>query len=125
MTKEGQAGASYNIQGYPTIKVFGLNKGSPVDYSGGRDATAIINFALEQAKLAALSRAGGNAGGSRSNSGNQNTGSGSGSGSGSTGGSSGDVVTLTNSNFNSQVYGAKNVWLVEFYTSWCGHCKVE
>ena len=33
------------------------------------------------------------------------------------------MVTLTTGNFNTQVYGSKSVWMVEFYAPWCGHCK--
>jgi len=47
MTTEQEAGAAYNIQGYPTLKFFGENKNSPSDYNGGRTANDIINFALE------------------------------------------------------------------------------
>jgi len=33
-----------------------------------------------------------------------------------------DVISLTASAFNRTVYGTSNAWLVEFYSSWCGHC---
>ena len=117
MTTEQGAGAPYNIQGFPTIKLFGLNKQSPVDYNGGRDAKAIINFALEQAKSAVNSRInGGASSGSKSSSS---------SSSGSAGSSAGsdEVVVLTQSNFASQVYNSQVVWIVEYYAPWCGHCK--
>lgn len=32
------------------------------------------------------------------------------------------VFVLDNNNFNFEVYGDENVWIVEFYSSWCGHC---
>ena len=37
--------------------------------------------------------------------------------------SSNDVVELTDSNFDSLVLGSDDMWLVEFFAPWCGHCK--
>ena len=37
----------YGIQGFPTIKVFGVGN-SPIDYQGPRDAKSIAEFALKQ-----------------------------------------------------------------------------
>jgi len=41
------------------------------------------------------------------------------------GGNSGDkdVVVLDQTNFDAIVYGSKDIWMVEFYAPWCGHCK--
>ena len=37
---------------------------------------------------------------------------------------SGDnVAELTSSNFKSSVVDSDEIWLVEFYAPWCGHCK--
>jgi len=33
------------------------------------------------------------------------------------------VVELTDSNFEEMVYGSDDMWLVEFFAPWCGHCK--
>lgn len=46
-------------------------------------------------------------------------------GGGSSGGSANDkdVVTLTDSNFEKLVLNSEDMWLVEFYAPWCGHCK--
>lgn len=115
MDSDREAGASYGIQGFPTLKLFGANKNTPIDYNGGRDANALIRWAMDQAQQAAMSRLNGGSssqqGGSQSNQG------------GSANSGPSDVVTLTASNFNSQVYGSKHVWLVELYAPWCGHCK--
>lgn len=35
----------------------------------------------------------------------------------------GDVVELTQGNFNQLVLQSNDLWLVEFYAPWCGHCK--
>ena len=34
-----------------------------------------------------------------------------------------DVVELTQSNFASKVTKSDELWIVEFYAPWCGHCK--
>lgn len=33
-----------------------------------------------------------------------------------------DVIVLNKNNFAERVYGKSNVWVIEFYNSWCGHC---
>jgi len=33
------------------------------------------------------------------------------------------VIELNSSNFEDLVFGSKDIWLVEFYAPWCGHCK--
>lgn len=115
MDSDREAGASYGISGFPTLKLFGANKNSPIDYNGGRDANALIKWAMDQAQQAVMSRL--NGGSSSQQSGSQSNQGGSANSGPS------DVVTLTTGNFNSQVYGSKHVWLVEFYAPWCGHCK--
>ena len=37
----------HEIEGYPTIKIFGLNKKKPADYQGENSATAIIDAAMQ------------------------------------------------------------------------------
>lgn len=110
MDADGSVGAPYNIRGFPTIKIFGAKKQSPSDYNGGRTASAIVDEAINQLRQLAKERLGG-----------KSSGSGSSGGSGS--GGKKDVVELTDSNFEDLVLNSDDIWLVEFFAPWCGHCK--
>ena len=33
------------------------------------------------------------------------------------------VHVLTDSNFNSEVVKSEDIWIVEFFAPWCGHCQ--
>ena len=33
------------------------------------------------------------------------------------------MVVLTDASFESTVFGSRDIWFVEFYAPWCGHCK--
>ena len=35
----------------------------------------------------------------------------------------GDVYVLEESNFDKLVLQSKDIWMLEFYAPWCGHCK--
>ena len=35
------------------------------------------------------------------------------------------VVSLTEKNFKKEVMDSDEIWLVEFYAPWCGHCQVR
>jgi len=37
--------------------------------------------------------------------------------------SSDDVIELTPENFNRDMIGSSDLWLIEFYAPWCGHCQ--
>lgn len=37
--------------------------------------------------------------------------------------SSSDVVDLTETNFDKLVTQSDNIWIVEFFAPWCGHCQ--
>lgn len=34
-----------------------------------------------------------------------------------------DVIELTDDTFDDSVLDSPDVWMVEFYAPWCGHCK--
>jgi len=103
--EHGSLGSQYGVRGFPTIKVFGADKNKPTDFNGGRNAKGIIDAGLKAAKDMVNARMGGKSGGSG-------------------GGSSGSaVVELTDSNFDQTVLKSDDMWLVEFFAPWCGHCK--
>ena len=62
-TEHRSTGSSYNIQGFPTIKIFGSNKNSPSDYQGARSAQAIVDNALSQLRNLVNDRLKGGSGG--------------------------------------------------------------
>ncbi|GFO12564.1 protein disulfide-isomerase a6 [Plakobranchus ocellatus] len=104
-------GGQYGVQGFPTIKVFGADKFKPTDYQGPRQAQGIVESALSAASTMVKSRLSGGKS------------SGGGKRSGGSGGNKEDVIELTDANFESEVLNSEDMWLVEFYAPWCGHCK--
>ncbi|KMZ61116.1 Protein disulfide isomerase-like 2-3 [Zostera marina] len=95
----------YGIKGFPTIKVFYPGK-PPVDYQGAREAKPIAEFALKQIKSLLKERLEGKT----------------------TGGSSkksepSSSVELNSKNFDDLVIKSNDLWVVEFFAPWCGHCK--
>ncbi|CAA6670539.1 unnamed protein product [Spirodela intermedia] len=95
----------YGIQGFPTIKVFSPGK-PPVDYQGARDVKPIAEFALKQVKALLKDRLDGKqTGGSSEKS--ETTAS----------------IELNSQNFDDLVLKSKDLWIVEFFAPWCGHCK--
>jgi len=119
MDQHKDAGAPYGITGFPTIKIFGADKAKPTAYNGARTAAGIVDAALDEVKNLAKGRLNGKTAGSKPGGDSKSSGgSGSGSGSGKD-----DVVELTSNNFDDLVMGSKDLWLVEFFAPWCGHCK--
>ncbi|OQS01926.1 disulfide-isomerase [Thraustotheca clavata] len=103
----------YGVQGFPTIKIFGDNKNSPQDYQGERSAKAIVDAGVREASKIAKARLGGKADKPKEKP----------KAKAKPTPSSSDVVTLTDDNFDQLVLNSGDVWLVEFYAPWCGHCK--
>ncbi|KAH7280411.1 hypothetical protein KP509_37G065900 [Ceratopteris richardii] len=97
----------YGIQGFPTIKVFGAGN-SPVDYQGPRDVKPIAEFALKQVKVLLKDRLSGKSSTSSKKAKDEEPSL---------------SVELTSSNFDKLVLGSNDLWLVEFFAPWCGHCK--
>lgn len=99
-------GGRFSVRGFPTIKIFGADKNKPEDFNGGRTAKDIVEAALKSAKAIVKGKLGLGGDGSKS------------------GDSDGkDVVELTDSNFDKLVVQSDELWLVEFFAPWCGHCK--
>lgn len=106
----------YQIQGFPTIKVFGADKKNPVDYQGQRTSDELVKEGMRAVNQLVKDRKAGKAksgkskdNGSKSKGGSKKTKS--------------DVVELTEANFNSLVLESNDQWMVEFFAPWCGHCK--
>jgi len=106
----------YGVQGFPTLKVFkGKKDKSPSDYQGQRTAAAIVTAMLDDVKKLVKGRSGGG--------GKSKGGSSGGSDNSSEPGGGKHVVTLTAANWDKETGSGKEVWAVEFYAPWCGHCK--
>ncbi|XP_040283399.1 protein disulfide-isomerase A6 [Bufo bufo] len=108
-------GGQFEIRGYPTIKVFGANKNKPEEYQGGRTSESIVDSALNSIRSLVKDRLGGRGGGGGggSDSGREQR----------TTGSKKEVIELTDDNFDKLVLDSDDVWFVEFFAPWCGHCK--
>nr|QMV80799.1 protein disulfide isomerase 8 [Clitoria ternatea] len=99
-------GGQYGVRGFPTIKIFGANKKKPEDFNGARTAAGIVDGALSAAKDKVKAVLGGKKSDSKKSK-----------------GSSDDVIELTDDNFDKLVLNSDDIWLVEFFAPWCGHCK--
>ncbi|XWS36739.1 hypothetical protein CRYUN_Cryun20dG0111600 [Craigia yunnanensis] len=95
----------YGIRGFPTIKVFAPGK-PPVDYQGARDVRPIAEFAFQQVKALLKDRLAGKASGGSSEKSEPNA-----------------SVELNSRNYDEFVLKSKELWIVEFFAPWCGHCK--
>lgn len=105
MTVHGKVGGPYEIQGYPTLKVFGADKKNPTEYGGGRTAKSIISYVNKQ-----IGREVGEVEEEQEEVKDLYS-------------KDSKVVKLTEDNFTSLVLNSGDLWIVEFYAPWCGHCK--
>ena len=104
----------YQVQGFPTIKIFAADKKSPIDYNGERSAAAMVSESMKAVSRMVKDRA--KAPSSKSSSSSSSKSSGGQRKSGGAGGS--QVVTLNEANFNALVMESNDLWLVEFYAPW-------
>lgn len=95
----------YGIRGFPTIKIFAPGK-PPVDYQGARDAKPIVEFALKEIKALLKERLNGKATDGSSQKSEPSA-----------------SIELNSRNFDEMVIKSKDLWVVEFFAPWCGHCK--
>lgn len=132
-TVHGGLAQKYGVQGYPTLKMFGLDKKKPTDYAGQRKSDEMISGCMKAANAMVKDRKAGKKGSPTSSPTTKpkvepnvedkpkpDTGSGSES---KRKPDVSDVVTLTADNFEDLVLNSDHHWMVEFYAPWCGHCK--
>lgn len=116
--KYKELAAQYGIRGFPSIKIFGENKNAPQDYQGPRQSKAIVDAAFKEARSVVKKRLNGSSKKSKPSSTTNEKKRRKPSKK-----STNPVIQLDETNFHDQVYGSGDVWLVEFFAPWCGHCK--
>ena len=99
----------YQIQGFPTLKIFGADKSRPIDYQGQRTAEAIVTEGMKLAnQLVRERKLGKNKGGSKDGKSDKKKSK----------APKSAVVELNDANFNALVMGSNDLWMVEFYAPW-------
>jgi hypothetical protein len=97
------------------LQVYSANKNAPTDYTSGRDAKAIVDFAMKEVQAVVSKRSGGASGGGAKPKAASGGKPGPNAGSASAPGGGKSVVTLTADNFDDVVLGSNEGWIVEVY----------
>ena len=113
MTEHQSVGAPYDVQGFPTIKLFGKDKAKPTEYEGARTAKGLVEAAIDGIEALVGKRMGVTLGGKKKEKKVEEEAP----------VDEKDVIVLTDSDFDEQVIESKALWMIEFYAPWCGHCK--
>lgn len=105
----------FEVRGFPTIKIFGENKAKPMTFDGERTTKGLVDAALTASRRMVKARlSDGTEKKKRKPKPQPKKKSPSGKSS---------IITLTDDTFDEMVLNSGDVWLVEFYAPWCGHCK--
>ncbi|CAI5736632.1 unnamed protein product [Peronospora destructor] len=105
----------FAVRGFPTIMIFGADKTKPTMLEGKRTAKDIVDAALVASRRLVKARLSDSTEKKKKKSRPQSNRTSSSEKS--------SVITLTDENFDGMVLESGDVWLVEFYAPWCGHCK--
>ncbi|KAG7392062.1 hypothetical protein PHYBOEH_006503 [Phytophthora boehmeriae] len=102
----------YAVQGFPTIKFFGDDKYKPTTFDGDRTTKGLVDGALAATRKFVKARLGGDEKKKKKPKAQKKPSK-----------TTSDVITLTDDTFDTNVLNSGEVWMVEFYAPWCGHCK--
>ncbi|KAL8569960.1 hypothetical protein ACOMHN_056392 [Nucella lapillus] len=97
----------YNLPGIPAIKLFGVNKSTPIDYEGQRTTKDIVEFCMKYIKDTVDDRLHGKRKKPRQ----------------SKPVNPADLIEVTDNTFDKEVLKHKGMVMVEFYAPWCQHCQ--